>query len=105
MELYRHSGNELYIGEKGLDIGEMTLAILADSGLPKPFWWNAYVTACDVVRMMPTSTCLWWMSHAECLPGCQTPNLSRLLRWGCKACVLLPKADRCKDWEGNIMVG
>ena len=77
-------------------LGEMTLAMLADSGLPKSFWWDAYVTACDIVQMMPTRTYHGWMSPAECVPGGQTPNLSRLRRWGCKAYVLVPKADRRK---------
>ena len=67
----------------------MTLAMLADSGLPKSLWWDAYVTACDIVRMMPTKTYRGWMSPAECVPGGQ---------WGCKAYVLVPKADRRKDW-------
>ena len=83
----------------------MTLAMLADSGLPKSFWWDVYVTACDIVRMMPTRTYRGWMSPAECVPGGQTPNLSRLRRWGCKAYVLVPKADRQKDWEYKAMVG
>ena len=28
-------------------LGELTLAMLAVSGLPKLFWWDAYVCACD----------------------------------------------------------
>ena len=36
--------------------GEMTLAMLADSGLPKSFWWDAYLTVYDIVRMIPTKT-------------------------------------------------
>ena len=59
-------------------LGEMTLAMLADSGLPKSFWWDAYVYACDITRMMPTRTCRGWMSPAECVPGDRVPNLSRL---------------------------
>ena len=77
-------------------LGEMSLAMLADSGLPKSFWRDTYVT---------TRTYRGRMSPAECVPGGQTPNLSRLRRWGCKAYVLVPKADRCKDWEDKAMVG
>ena len=83
-------------------IGEMTVAMLADSGLPKSFWWDAYVTACDIVWMMFTRTCRGWMSLAECVPGGQTPNLSLLQRWGCKVYVLVPKADRHKDWNHGL---
>ena len=54
---------------------------------------------------MPTRTCRGWMSPAECVPGSCVPNLSRLRRWGCKAYVLVPKADRRKDWEDKAMVG
>ena len=52
--------------------------MLTDSRLPKSFWWDAY---------------------------CAAPNLSWLRRWGCKAYVLIPKADRRKDWEDKAMVG
>ena len=83
----------------------MTLAMFADSGLPKSFWWDAYVYACDITRMTPTRTCRGWMSPAECVPGAQVPNLSRLRRWGCKAYVLVPMADRLKDWEDKAVVG
>ena len=81
----------------GTLVGEMALAMLADSGLPKSFWWDLYVYACDITRMMPSRTCCGWMSPAECVPGGLVPNLSRLRRWGCKAYDLIPKADRCKD--------
>ena len=85
-------------------LGEMTLAMLTDSGLPKSFWWDAYVTACVITRMMPTRTYRGWMSPMECVPGGKVPNLSRLRRWGCKAYVLQPKADRRKDWEDKARV-
>ena len=62
------------------------------------------MTACDIVRMMPTRTCREWMSPAEFVPGGQTPNLSCLRRWGCKAYVLVPKADRRKDREVGYRV-
>ena len=55
--------------------------------------------------MIPTKTCLGWMSPMECVPGGKTPNLSRLRRWGCNAYVLVPRADRRKDWEDKAMVG
>ena len=66
-------------------LGEMTLAMLADSGLPKSYWWDAYVTACEITRMMPTRTHVGWRSPMECVPGGKVPNLTRLRRWGCKA--------------------
>ena len=86
-------------------LGEMTLAMLANSGHPKSFWWDAYVTACDIVRMMPTRMHRGWMSPAECVSGGQTANLSRLRRWGCKAYVLVPKLHRRNDWKDRAMVG
>ena len=82
----------------------MTLAMLADLGLPKSFRWEAYVTECDILRMMPTRTCRGRMSSAECVPGGLIPMLLRLRRWGCKAYVLVPKADRRKGGEDNTMV-
>lgn len=86
-------------------LGEMTLAMLTDSGLPKSYWWDAYDTACDVTLMMPTRTYRGWMSPMECVPGGKVPNLARLRRWGCKCYVLKPKADRRKDWEDKAWVG
>ena len=86
-------------------IGEMTLSMLSDSGLPKSFWWDAYQAACYITRKMPTRTHRGWMSPEECVPGGKTPNLSHLRRWGCKAYVLIPKADRRKDWEDKSMAG
>ena len=86
-------------------LGEMTLAMLADSGLPKSYWWDAYVTACEITRMMPTRTHVGWRSPMECVPDGKVPNLTRLRRWGCKAYVLVPKADRRKDWEDKAMIG
>ena len=71
--------------------------MLADSGLPKSFWWDAYTTACDITRMMSTRTYRGWMSPAEYVPGGRTPNLSRLRRWGCKAYVLRPKIGKTKQ--------
>ena len=86
-------------------LGEMTLAMLVDSGLPKSFWWDAYVAAYEITLKMPTRTCRSWMSTMECVHGGKTPNLSRLRRWVCKAYALVSRADRCKDWEDNAMVG
>ena len=44
----------------------------------KTFWWDAYVNAFVITRMMSTRTCREWMSPAECVPGGSTPNLSCL---------------------------
>ena len=57
--------------------------------------------ACDITRMMPTRTCRGWKLPAD---GDRVPNLSRLRRWGCNAYVLVPKADRRKEWEDKAMV-
>jgi hypothetical protein len=86
-------------------LGEMTLAMLADSGLPSSFWWDAYETACYIARRMPTRTYKGYMSPFECVPGGSVPNISNLRRWGCKAYVLIPKADRRKDWEDKAQIG
>ena len=86
-------------------IGEMTLTMLTASGLPKSFWFDAYQTACYIVRRMPTRTWQGWMSPYECVPGGSVPSLSWLRKWGCKAYVLTPKADRRKDWEDKAMTG
>ena len=86
-------------------LGEIMLSILTDLELPKLFWWDAYITACDISRMLPTRTHKGWMSPEGCVPGGRTPNLSKLRRWGCKAYVLVPKADRRKDWEAKASVG
>ena len=82
----------------------MTLAMLADSGLPKSFWWDAWVRACcDTTCVMPTRTCRGWMSPAECVPDGRVPNLSRLRRWGCKGICLSPLigacAGRTEQWK------
>ena len=84
---------------------EMTLSMLADLGLPKLIWWDAYVTASNITRMLPTRTHKGWTSPKECVPVGRTPNLFKLRRWGCKAYVLVPKADRRKDWEDKARVG
>ena len=83
MELYRHSGTQFYIERKFRTIGDMTLPILADSGLPKSFWWNVYMTASNIVRMQPTRTRRGWMSPAECMPGGQMTGVKtgRIRRW------------------------
>ena len=73
-------------------LGEMTLALLADSSLPKLFWRDAYMCFCDITRiMMPTPTCPDWVSPAEYVPGDRVPNLSCLRRWECKAHVVIPR--------------
>jgi hypothetical protein len=86
-------------------LGELTLATLRCSGRPTAFWWDAYDYVCVVTKMMPTRTCKGWMSPMECVPGGKVPDLSRLKVWGCKAYVLIPKANRRKDWEDKSMIG
>ena len=49
----------------------MTLAMFADSGLPKSFWWDAYVTTWAIVRLMTTRMCRGCISPAEYVSGGQ----------------------------------
>ena len=37
-----------YSERKFRSLGEMCLAMLTDSGLPKSFWWDAYCDACHM---------------------------------------------------------
>ena len=48
-------------------IEKMTLALLAELGLPKPFRWDvSYTTARNIVLMMPTTRiCHGWMALAR----------------------------------------
>jgi hypothetical protein len=44
--------------------GEMTLTMLIRSGLPKGFWWKAYVAArCYILLRLPTRTHKLILSH------------------------------------------
>jgi hypothetical protein len=86
-------------------LGEMTLAMLRESGLPVPFWWLAYCAACYIARRLPTKTYKGWMSAFECVPGGEIPDLRFLRIWGCKAYVLTPKGDRRKDWDDKAKTG
>jgi hypothetical protein len=86
-------------------IGEMSLAALRSSGLPTSLWGDCVVAVCYIIRMLPTRTCRGWMSPMECVPGGKIPDLSFLRVWGCKCYVLVPKADRRKDWEDKSKVG
>ena len=85
--------------------GEMTLAMLSDAGFPVPFWWDAYVYASEIIRMMPTRTYRGWMSPMECVPGGSVPDLSSLRRWGCKAYVKTPRGDRRKNFQDKSHIG
>jgi hypothetical protein len=80
-------------------LGEMTLAMLLRSGMPKQFWFDAYLAAVHITLRLPTRTYRGWMSPHECCPGGTVPSLGRLRVWGCKANVLKCKADRRKEWE------
>jgi hypothetical protein len=85
--------------------GEMTLTMLIRSGLPKGFWWKAYVAARYILLRLPTRTHKGYMSPMECVPGGSVPSLRRLRVWGCKAYVLVPASSRRKDWEDKAWTG
>ena len=84
--------------------GEMTLAMLIQSGLPPQFWLDAYMAARYILIRLPTKTDKGYMSPIEFLTG-EPPNLRYLRVWGCRTYVLSPKADRRKDWEDKALVG
>jgi hypothetical protein len=79
--------------------------MLVRSGLPKQYWFDAYLTAVYITVRMPTRTSKGRMSPMECAPGGSIPFLSRFRVWGCKCYVLKPKADRRKDWEEKGQIG
>ena len=80
-------------------LGEMTLAMLLRSGMPKTFWFDANIAEVHITLRLLTRTFRGWMSPHECCPGGTVPLLGRLRVWGSKAYVLKPKANRAKDWE------
>jgi hypothetical protein len=86
-------------------LGEMTLAMLSRSGLPKIWWWKAYKAAEHVIRRLPTKTAGGFRSPLEAIPGGQPPTWKWLRTWGAKAYVLRNKADRRKDWKDKSQVG
>jgi len=85
--------------------GEMALTMLIRSGLPKGFWWKAYVAARYVLLRLPTRTYKGYMTPLECVPGGSVPSLKRLRVWGCKAYMLVPGNSRRKDWEDKAWTG
>jgi hypothetical protein len=86
-------------------LGEMALAMLSRSGMPKVWWGKAYMAAEYILRRMPTKTAQGFMTPLEAIPGGEAPSWQWLKVWGCKAYVLTPKADRRKDWEDKAQVG
>eukprot|EP00602_Paraphysomonas_sp_CaronLab_P004809 CAMPEP_0185023452 /NCGR_PEP_ID=MMETSP1103-20130426/6129_1 /TAXON_ID=36769 /ORGANISM="Paraphysomonas bandaiensis, Strain Caron Lab Isolate" /LENGTH=1343 /DNA_ID=CAMNT_0027556055 /DNA_START=49 /DNA_END=4080 /DNA_ORIENTATION=+ len=84
--------------------GEMTLAMLIQSGLPSQFWLDAYMAARYILIRLPTKTAKGYMSPLEFLTG-EAPNLKYLRVWGCRAYVLTTKADRRKDWDDKALIG
>jgi hypothetical protein len=86
-------------------LGEMALAILSRSGLPKIWWAKAYQAAGYVLRRLSTNTANGYMTPMETVTGGQALTLEYLSVWGCKAYVLKPKADRRKDWEDKAKIG
>jgi hypothetical protein len=80
-------------------LGEIALAMLLRSGIPKAFWFDAYLAAVHITLRLPTRTYRGWMNPHECCPGGTVPSL------GSKAYVLKPKADRRKDWEEKAQTG
>ena len=86
-------------------LGEMALAMLTRSGLPKIWWWKAYQTAEHILRRLPTRTAKGYMTPMEAIPGGETPSWKFMRTWGAKAYVLKPKADRRKDWDDKAQIG
>ena len=87
-------------------LGEMALAMLSRSGLPKIWWAKAYKYAEYVLRRLPTNTAQGWMTPLEAIPtGGEAPSLEWLRTWGSKAYIVRPKANRRKDWEDKAQVG
>jgi len=86
-------------------LGEMALAMLTRSGLPKIWWGKAYKAAQYIIRRMPTTTARGYMTPIEAMPGGEPPSWEWMRVWGCKAYVLKPKADRRKDWDDKAQVG
>ena len=66
-------------------LGEMALAMLSRSGLPKIWWWKAYKAAEHVIRRLPTKTAGGFRSPLEAIPGGQPPTWKWLRTWGAKA--------------------
>jgi len=87
------------------NLGEVALALLSRSGLPKIWWGKAYKAAEYIIRRMPTKTAQGYMTPLEAIPGGQAPSWEWLRVWGCKAYVLKPKADRRKDWDDKAQIG
>ena len=67
-------------------LGEMTLAMFADSGLRKTFWWVAYMTACVIIIYKDDaySDMSWVDVSGGVCTWVSTPNLSRLDDWGAR---------------------
>ena len=85
-------------------MGEVALAMLSRSGLPKIWWGKAYMAAEYVTRRMPTNTAQGLMTPMEAMSG-EAPSWKWLRVWGCRAYVFKPKADRCKDWDDKANEG
>jgi hypothetical protein len=66
-------------------LGEMTLAMLLRSGMPKAFCFEAYIAAVHLTLRLPTMTYRAWMYPHECCPGGTVPSPGRLRVWGSKA--------------------
>jgi hypothetical protein len=71
-------------------LGEMMLALLMRSGLPKQYWFDAYLAAVHITLRLPTRTRRRWCTLYECCYG-TVPSLGRLRVWGCKAFDLKPE--------------
>jgi hypothetical protein len=50
-------------------LGEMTLALLMRSGLPKQYWFDAYLAAVHITLRLPTRTSKGWCTPYECCYG------------------------------------
>jgi hypothetical protein len=109
-----HSESEAYtparnsIAERKFrTLGEMTAAMLFDSGLPKPFWGYAYLAATHIRNRIPTvvrGCSLTARSPYELWHG-TIPNMHYIRRWGCKCFVYIPKQLRDKSFPDKVQTG
>ena len=63
-------------------LGEMALAMLSRSGLPKIWWAKAYAAAGYVLRRLPTNTANGYMTPLDDIPEESAPSLKYLRVWG-----------------------
>ena len=71
--------------------------MLLQSNLPKGVWWKARTAARYVTLCLPTKTYQGYMSPMKCVPGSMVPTHNWIREWGCKAYVLVNRADSRRE--------